>query len=82
MITERHDLEPGQNALVLPSALRFLHVQAIREVPRLWVAVDPSTEPTERLVYLQHTGGEVPEGATYLGTAITQNGEYHAWRVG
>lgn len=81
MITQRFDLEVGENKLSLPPNAIFLHFANVREVPRLWVSLEPEDKTNEVLVWVQHTGALVPDGGSYVGTAITTTGELHAWCV-
>lgn len=81
MITKRLDLKLGSNKLSLSPTAKLLSVIGVREVARLYVSDDPKVEPTEVVVELQHTGADVPEGASYVGTAVLSAGELHAWRV-
>lgn len=79
MITQRFDLEVGENKLSLPPNAIFLHFENVREVPRIWVALDIGAKTNEVVVWVQHNGALVPDGGTYVGTTVTTTGELHAW---
>jgi hypothetical protein len=52
----------------VPEGSKFLAVQVQRDVPCLWVLVDP-TAPKERFeIHTVGTGNPAPDGLEYLGT--------------
>lgn len=52
----------------------FLSFQNQREVPTVWIAVEPASPPETLRCQLVPTGAEVPDTAQYLGTAQFEGG--------
>lgn len=64
---------------------KFLHVAQRRSVEKsrcieFWIEWDREAEPEQRLFCVIGTGGVVPQGGMYCGTAISPNGDY-VWHL-
>jgi hypothetical protein len=66
----------GEAILPLPSGAEVLHVADQCGAIQLWARVNPNAKPLvgRRFATLYTGFDEVPEGAIYLGTALSQGG--------
>lgn len=75
----------GRFTIDVPMDARFLHVAVQHGRIQLWALVDPSAPIEKRAIAVVHTGSVVlPPGAGYLGTVITDGGDYvrHVFDLG
>lgn len=82
----KYTLHPaGRFTIDVPVDARFLHVAVQHGRIQLWALVDPSAPVERRSIAVVHTGSIViPPGAGYLGTVITDGGNYvrHVFDLG
>ena len=81
----KFELESQNPHLVMPVGAKILCVQAQRDVPCIWVEVDPeSKEKTERTFMIVATGHPIEfTNGTYIGTFQLQGGDlvYHLYEL-
>jgi len=68
-----NDVEQGVSTF---ERAKFLHVANQREQICLWAEVNTLERECVRTVYVVGTGGEVPSGTTYIGSALMADGDF------
>ena len=74
------DVVPEQDVR-MPFSAKILTVQIQKEVPCIWVSVDPTLNYLERTIVMRGTGHDLKEDlGTYIGTFQQLNGVF-VWHV-
>lgn len=80
----KYEVEYGETAIELPIGAELLHAGTQRfgecEGVFLWALVDPEAPVARRDIGYFATGDYIPEGAEYVGTAITPDTAF-VWHV-
>lgn len=67
---------PMQGDLTMPKGARILSVQMQNGQPHLWALVDPKAPLVMRNIRVYGTGWDVEETGTFIGTFMTEGGQY------
>lgn len=77
----KYELKTADSQVVpMPSGARLLTVQTQHHQPCLWVEVDTSAGPAERLIFIHGTGHPIEHNGCYVGTYQMFDGDL-IWHV-
>lgn len=71
----------GVQCVHIPESATLLHVGSQFEAPALWYSVDPESPLRVHRFSVHGTGHPLPEGGTYLGTAVGSRCVWHVYEV-
>lgn len=72
----KYTLNATTNAVSTYERARFLHVANQREQITVWAEVNTLERECLRTLHVVGTGGEVPRGAAYIGSALMADGDF------
>jgi len=79
----KYDLTLGYTPLILPVGAKILHFDIQRDIPRIWVLVNPEASTEKRRFVIYGTGHEIKETKSklkFIGTALMCDGHF-VWHL-
>lgn len=69
-LIHKHVLTDARTEVATHEGARFIHADNQSELVTVWAQVNPLARECIRTLYTVPTGGEVPAGCDYVGTAL------------